>query len=205
MLGTCGADSQRYLSNESLARRVKAAVRFSRPTCLAAAVACGVPVDSELLASIQTPHTRATLRCRRDQRMLRGMGLRIVEPRASKICFALQSCRLPALLTMLIIDEACSSSSTSFECSAVGTQHLNHNDVLFPRHLLRHSCRGTTPTVAAHCSHGSLQRSRFEMNEKKSKPKKKSNKQKNHFFALQVVLPHCARASRRPHRALAVF
>jgi hypothetical protein len=86
---------------------VKAAVRFSRPTCLAAAVACGVPVDSELLAFIQTP-----LRCRRDQRMLRGMGLRIVEPRASEICFALQSRRLPALLTMLIIDEACSSSST---------------------------------------------------------------------------------------------
>jgi hypothetical protein len=115
MLGTCGADSQRYLSNESLARRVKAAVRFSRPTYLAAAVACGVPVGSELLAFIQTPQTRATLCCRRDQRMLRGMGLRIVEPRASEICFALQSCRLPALLTMLIIDEARSSSSTSFE------------------------------------------------------------------------------------------
>jgi len=31
---------------------------------------------------------------------------------SAKICFALQSCRLPALLTMLIIDEACSSSST---------------------------------------------------------------------------------------------
>jgi hypothetical protein len=44
--------------------------------------------------------------------VLRGMGLRIVEPRASEICFALQICRLPALLTMLIIDEACSSSST---------------------------------------------------------------------------------------------
>jgi hypothetical protein len=42
---------------------------------------------------------------------LRGMGLRIVEPRASEICFALQSCRSPALLTMLIIGEACSSSA----------------------------------------------------------------------------------------------
>jgi hypothetical protein len=51
---------------------------------------------------------------------LRGMGLRIVEPRASEICFALQSCRLPALLTMLIIDEARSSSSTyRLKCIAV--------------------------------------------------------------------------------------
>jgi ankyrin repeat protein len=123
--------AQPDLSDESLARRVadascgeytflllllldgiKAAVRFSRPTCLAAAVACGVPVGSELLAFIQTP------RFKREQRFvvneinavaetLRGMGLRIVEPRASEICFALQSWRLPALLTMLIIDEAC--------------------------------------------------------------------------------------------------
>jgi hypothetical protein len=54
--------AQPDLSNESLARRVadascdernflldgvKAAVRFSRSTCLAAAVACGVPVGSD--------------------------------------------------------------------------------------------------------------------------------------------------------------
>jgi hypothetical protein len=68
--------AQPDLSDESLARRVvdasydernfllllggvKAAVRFSRPTCLAAAVACGVPVGGELLAFIQTPQTRA--------------------------------------------------------------------------------------------------------------------------------------------------
>jgi hypothetical protein len=75
--------AQPDLSDESLARRVadascdernfllllggvKAAVRFSRPTCLAAAVACGVPVGSALLAFIQTPQTRArsTLRLR---------------------------------------------------------------------------------------------------------------------------------------------
>jgi hypothetical protein len=53
---------------------------------------------------------------------LRGMGLRIVEPRASAICFALQSwcCRLPALLTMLIIDGGVfHHQALSFECVLV--------------------------------------------------------------------------------------
>jgi len=104
-----------------------------------------------------------------NQRMLRGMG-------ASEICFALQSCRLSALLTMLIIGEAC--SSLSFGCCWFGPQHLNHNDVLFPRprHLLLHSCLGTTTTtrsVAAHRAHGSLQRSWFEQTNKRKTSRKK--------------------------------
>jgi hypothetical protein len=96
--------------------------------------------------------SHSSRRRRREQRFvvdeinaaLRGMGLRIVEPRASEICFALQSCRLPALLTMRVHHQV-----ISFDMLLLGTQHLNHNDVLFPRHLLLHSCRGTTPTVSS--------------------------------------------------------
>jgi hypothetical protein len=82
---------------------------------------------------------------------------------------------------------------------------LNLKDVLFHRHLLLHSRLGTTKTrtVAAHCAHGSLQCSWYEQDKRRGTLLTKKKKKK--LFALQVVLPHCARASRRLHRALAVF
>jgi hypothetical protein len=88
---------------------------------------------------------------------VRGMGLRIVEPRASEVCFASATDDAHHRRGVFIIKHFRFALNRS----------LNHNDVLFPRHLLLHSCRGTTRTVAAHCAHGSLRRSWFEQQTKK--------------------------------------
>jgi hypothetical protein len=127
--GALSHGAQPDLSDESLARRVaraascdernflllldgvKAAIRFSRSTCLAARC-CVRRAGRQRVARIHPDAADASSASLSTRSTLRGMGLRIVEPRASEICFALQSCRLPALLTMLTIDEACSSSGT---------------------------------------------------------------------------------------------
>jgi len=51
---------------------------------------------------------------------------------------------------------------------------LNLKDVLFHRHLLLHSRLGTTPTVAAHCAHGSLQCSWYEQDKRRVLLRKKN-------------------------------
>jgi hypothetical protein len=191
----------------------------SRPLCgsaarrvLAAAVACGVPVGSELLAFIQTPlQTRAALRCRRDQRMLRGMGLRIVEPRASRdlLCAAepLASASASAtddahhrrgvfIIKHLSFEMQCCWHSTlkpqrcSLSSPPLASLSSRHNSNCLS--TLR-SWISTTLLVRTDKRQGTL-----VLLTKKTKNKK-------HFFSLQVVLLHCARASRRLHRALAVL
>jgi hypothetical protein len=181
---------------------VKAAVRFSRPTCLAAAVACGVPVGSELLAFIQTPQTRETLRCRRDQRRAAWHGP--ANRRAAR------------LRDLLCAAEPLASATDGAICSS-STRRAHHQALSFCTVNRSHSPQrcslSSSPLASLSSRHNSNCRSTLRSwistallvrTDKRRGTRVLLTKKKKHF-SLQVVPLHCARASRRLHSALAFF
>jgi hypothetical protein len=92
---------------------VPRATRFVRDNVFVAAVCCGRPIDDpELLQRTQAPGFSQRLhdvvnKFDTVDKQLRKHKLQLINPRATEICIGMQPIGLPALLTLMIIDEAC--------------------------------------------------------------------------------------------------